>query len=42
MVSTCCFRLILTVLKVAEWPYTLTPIGTVLTALVTQLLLGFR
>jgi hypothetical protein len=29
-------------LAVAEWPYTLTPIGTVLTALVTQLLLGFR
>ncbi|KAH7886537.1 hypothetical protein F5I97DRAFT_1003507 [Phlebopus sp. FC_14] len=29
-------------LAVAEWPYTFTPIGTALAALVTQLFLGYR
>ena len=42
MVSTCHFSLILTVLKVAEWPYTFTPIASALAGLVTQIYLGLR
>jgi hypothetical protein len=42
LASACHFSLITIVLKVAEWPYIFTPIGTALAALVTQLFLGFR
>ncbi|KAH0832972.1 hypothetical protein J3R83DRAFT_11950 [Lanmaoa asiatica] len=36
------FSLVLIIIEVAEWPYTFTPIGTALAALVTQIYLGFR
>lgn len=36
------FNLVLKIFKAAEWPYTFTPIGTALAALVTQTYLGYR
>lgn len=38
----CIFCIVLMVLEVAIWPYTFTPLGTVLAALVTQIYLGHR